>query len=51
MTQRYMTAANANAKTRHPIDIRAAGKPSKLDWESVTGTGDILFDPGNGASG
>ena len=52
---KYMTAAKANANTRQPIDIRAAGKPSKLDAESDEPDGNpgILFDPGRppGASG
>ena len=39
-------AAKAKAKTRHPIEIRAAGNPSKLLSESVTGSGSIPFDPG-----
>ena len=43
---KYKMAAKAKANTRHPIEIRAAGNPSKLLSESVTGSGSIPFDPG-----
>ena len=50
-----MTAAKAKAKTRHPMEINAAGNPLKVDFESITGlvVGVIPWEPGNppGASG
>ena len=40
-------AAKANANTRQPMAIRAAGKPSKLDRTGLTGGSTIPLDPGS----
>ena len=48
-----MSAAKAKAKTRQPMEISAAGNPSKSDLESCVTGGGMGCDPGNppGTSG
>ena len=47
MTHKYIIAANAKAKTKQPMDIRAAGNPLKLPSESSMGKGSMPLEPGN----
>ena len=47
MTHKYIIAANAKAKTKQPMEIRAAGNPLKLPSESSMGNGSMPLEPGN----